>query len=290
LGDLLLPFLLFALIVIACGGTGLLFLHSHRRTQALRRVGTHGVHGDDVIDEGPRAVRSILPRYRWAALLAGVLIGALLLLQWAWPLWLALAFAFVLGAVAWIVEDYRASSREVRVEEQMADAVDLMVAALRSGMSLVDALTIAMEESRKPLRPALEEMVRRLRLGDSPDATFADFKMRVPVETAQLLAFTLTVHWRVGGGLARALATVSVSSRHRIEFSRRVQSQATEGRASLIGMLGITYLLTLLLWKAYPDRFEGFFTSEIGIGMTATVVILQGIGLVWMTAMTRIKP
>jgi Flp pilus assembly protein TadB len=90
--------------------------------------------------------------------------------------------------------------------------------------------------------------------------------------------------------MARALASVSQSARHRIEFFRRVRSQATEGRASLVGMLGITYLLTLLLWRAYPQRFEGFFEAEVGIALTTTVLILQGIGLVWTTLLTRINP
>jgi len=82
---------------------------------------------------------------------------------------------------------------------------------------------------------------------------------------------------------------VGQSTRHRIEFFRRVRSQATEGRASVIGMLIITYGLTMLMWKAYPERVEGFLTSEVGVGLTAAVVFLEGIGLVWMTALTRIR-
>ena len=118
--------------------------------------------------------------------------------------------------------DFLASRKELLVEEQCADSIDLVVSALRAGASLVDALRIASQECRKPLKPALEELVRRLELGDDPDAVFHDFSLRVPVETVSVLAFSMTVHWRVGGGLARALATVAQSARHRIEFTRRV--------------------------------------------------------------------
>jgi tight adherence protein B len=287
LGLVTLPvFGLIALAAMVLAGAGL--LHTRRRSVALRRLGEFGV-GVEPAEEEYTEVRSMLRRHRWIAVVVGGGITAMLLMMFVWPLWLAIGVGFVAGAVAFIVEDFAYTKKQLRMEEQIADGIDLMVSALRAGMSLVDAINIATEESRMPVRPALEEIVRRLRLGDNPDHVFHDFGVRVPLETSQVLAFSLTVHWRVGGSLAPALATVSQSARHRIEFSRRCRSQAMEGRASLIGMLGITYALTLLLWKAYPERFEAFFQSDIGIGLTALVLFLQGIGLVWTTLISRIK-
>lgn len=237
-----------------------------------------------------RSVRSILVRRRWIPFALAVLAAAVMNVAANMAFWLAIAFAFVFGAVAWIVEDFFAGRRELAVEEQVADAIDILVSALRAGTGLVDGLTIAAHEARKPMKRVLEEIVNRLRLGDDPEIVFRDFGRRVPLESTELLAFTLSVHWNVGGSLAPALATVGQGTRHRIEFSRRVRSQATEGRASVVGMLGITYMLALLMWKAYPDRFDAFFASSIGIGLTAAVVILEGVGLVWMSLLTRIRP
>lgn len=285
----MLPALLSVAAVALVAFVAVVMLGSQRRHQALIRLDESGVAAHRGDAGGDRVPSPILTRHRWLTILIGGAVGVAATLVLGWPLWLSIAVGFVVGAIAWIVEDFLAVKRELVVEEQTADAIDLMVSALRAGTSLVDAIRIAAQEARKPVRPAIEEVVQRLDLGDDPDAVFRDFALRVPVETARVLAFSLTVHWRVGGGMARALASVSQSSRHRIEFFRRVRSQATEGRASLIGMLGITYLLTLMLWRAYPARFEGFFASSIGIALTTTVLILQGIGLVWTTALTRIR-
>lgn len=283
----MLPFLL-SFLVVGLIFVGVYFIHAQRRNLARVRLADDTGSADRDEWEG-RAPGSILGRHRWVAVVIGLGVLLVLAIAIGFAFWLSFAIAFVVGSVAWIVEDFLASRKELRVEEQCADSIDLVVSALRAGASLVDALRIASQECRKPLKPALEELVRRLELGDDPDAVFHDFGLRVPVETASVLAFTMTVHWRVGGGLARALATVAQSARHRIEFTRRVKSQATEGRASLIGMMAITYLLTLILWRAYPDRFEGFFRSSIGIGLTTTVLLLQSIGLMWTTALTRMK-
>jgi tight adherence protein B len=285
----MMQFLVTAAGFAVMAGVVVALVGSHRRQRALGRMDEQGVldrrAGDDaVVSRGP-----ILRRHRWIAIAVGTAVSLAATLILFWPVWLSIAIGFVVSAVAWIVEDFIAGSKQLKVEEQVADAIDLAVSALKSGMSLVDGLRIASEEARKPLKPAIEEIVQRLDLGDDPDTVFHDFSLRVPVETAGVLAFTLTVHWRVGGGLARALASVSQGARHRIEFHRRVRSQATEGRASLIGMLGITYVLTLMLWRAYPDRFEGFFGSSVGVALTTTVLVLQGLGLVWTTALTRIK-
>jgi tight adherence protein B len=284
-----LPIVLSAVALALMAGVVLALVGSQRRHLALGRLDDSGV----AVREEPTGFRPkgpILVRHRWVAIGVGVLVALTAILFFFWPIWLSCAIGFVVGAIGWIVEDFISVSKELKVEEQAADAIDITVSALRSGTSLVDALRIAAEEARMPIRPAIDEIVQRLDLGDDPDTVFHDFSLRVPVETARVLAFSLTVHWRVGGGMARALASVSQSARHRIEFFRRVRSQATEGRASLVGMLGITYLLTLLLWRAYPQRFEGFFEAEVGIALTTTVLILQGIGLVWTTLLTRINP
>jgi Flp pilus assembly protein TadB len=271
-------------------GVGFAVRTARRRSTALRRLGDFADAPRWLQLAAGRSVSSIIVRHRWLSVAAGGGVYLALWLGFGWPLWLALAFGFVLGSIVWIAEDFQAGLRELTTEGQVADAIDLMVAGLRSGTSLVDAIGIAAQEARKPLRPALDEVVRRLQLGDSPEATFHDFSLRVPLETSQILSFSLTVHWRVGGSLAPALVTVAQGARQRIEFARRVRSQATEGRASLVGMLAITYVLTLLLWRAYPSRFEAFFASEIGVALTAVVVLMQGVGLVWMTVLTKIRP
>lgn len=272
------------LVALVAGGIAV--RNSHRHNLALRRV-EEGVGLDTA---GPlRDPRSILVRHRLVAILIGIVAGLVLYWVLGVPFWLSLAFSFVAGSVAWILEEFLFTRKSAKIEEQLADSIDLVVAALQAGTGLVDAIGVSAEEARHPLKPTLDEVMNRLRLGDNPDSVFRDFGRRVPLESAQLLAFTLAVHWSIGGSLAPALASVGQSTRHRIEFFRRVRSQATEGRVSVIFMLIITYALTILMWKAYPERVEGFLSSEIGIGATALVVFLEGIGLVWMTALTRIK-
>src|SRR5207302_1373997 len=112
-------------------------------------------------------------RRRWyLALLVPPVVAAAVLLGTELALPLALAFAAVAGLLTWQAEASRVQRRKLRIEAQLADAIDLMVGALRAGGSAPSALENAAVESRAPLRPQLEEVLGRIRYGDDPQAVF----------------------------------------------------------------------------------------------------------------------
>jgi Flp pilus assembly protein TadB len=200
----------------------------------------------------------------------------------------SLALGFVAGIVTRILFEIAAARRTLRLEEQLADAIDLIVSGLRAGVGMLDALETTTREARRPLKPVLEEIVSRLRLGDSPPAVFADMADRHPLESFRLFAFTLTVHWEVGGSLAPTLATVGRTVRDRIEVSRRVRTQSAEAQLSSIGILGIVYFLALLMYRSDPDHAAGFLATASGAATVAAVVALQGIGLFWLKRLSNL--
>ena len=111
----------------------------------------------------------------------------------------------------------------------------------------------------------------------------------LPVEGFRLFTFTLGAHWRGGGSLASTLSGVGRSIRDRVDVKRRIQSQAVETQASVVGILGVTYGLAYLMYSSYPDRFTTFSTSSIGSMFIVLSIVLQGVGLLWISRLTRIE-
>jgi Flp pilus assembly protein TadB len=109
----------------------------------------------------------------------------------------------------------------------------------------------------------------------------------VPLETFRLFATALSVHWDVGGSLATTLATIGRTIRDRIELSRRMRTQGIEAHLSVMLVLLLAYLLAYLMWQANPERFRAFVASDIGSDLTAIVILLQAVGLVWMARISR---
>jgi tight adherence protein B len=237
----------------------------------------------------PRFQRPFPPRY---PLLAPSLAAATVAVLWllvGLPSGIAFASGALVGVLAYLVEEYVAEGKAATIETQLAAAIDLLIGSLRAGASLLAAFESALEEAEAPLRPFLQEVAGRIRLGDDPQGAVNDLQVRVPLETFRLFATSLAINWEVGGSLATTLTTVGATVRDRIEMSRRVRAQGVEAHASVAVILVIAYVLGFLMWRTNPDRLEGFVRTAVGTTLVATAIFLQAAGLLWMSRLSRSK-
>ena len=231
--------------------------------------------------EGPGWVGWALPA---AAVVVALTVSAALGL----PIWITASIGLLVGAAVSVgVTSWRAS-RIAKLEAQLAEAIDLMVSTLRAGGGLMDAISAARREVRRPLQDLLLVLVERVRLGDSPRHVVEQLQESVPLESFRLFSFTLVAHWEGGGSLASTLSDVGRTIRDRVDVQRRVRSQAVETQASVIGVLVVTYGLALLMWNNYPERLDTFAGTELGGMAIATTILLQGTGLLWITQLTKV--
>jgi len=226
------------------------------------------------------------PKLPWivAACLA-VLIHFAIGLDWLY----CVALLSMFGLLGGLVDAMWQGRQESLIEQQLADAIDLLVGSLHAGASVPSALESAVRETQSPLRPQLEEMLGRLRLGDDPKHVFRALTVRVPLDNFRLFAACLAVHYEVGGSLAPTMATVGHTIRDRLEVGRRIQSMTSQSRVSTISILGATYFIALIMWRNDPARMIGFLTSPVGKTLVAGALALQAIGVVWAARLSRVK-
>lgn len=202
-----------------------------RRARATARL------EDDLYPAGEPADRDgveplHLQRRRWIALLLAVLAFAAA--RFAGLGWLiSFGVTVLVGALGIQLESFWFVRRQVRYETQLAEALDLMVGALRAGVGIVEALSAGAARVGRPLRPLLRDMVERLRVGDSPTDALTSLGRAVPLESYRLTGLTLAASWEGGGGYADALAGVGRTTRERLALRRRLNSQSLEARTSV---------------------------------------------------------
>lgn len=284
-----------AFIVLLIGGAGtMLYLHHRKKLTRIvvTRMTAAGHEGEEPEEEAEIEVYRgglALRRFIWIPWLLGVICGVVFYSVIGMNLLFSSLFALIIGVLGAQAESTINAKRQMKIEIQLADAIDIIVGALRSGVGLVDALGHALRETPKPLHGLIEEINGRLRLGDNPGEVFAELAYRVPLESFRLFSFTLAVHWEIGGSLAPTLATVGRTIRDRTALARRVRSESMQARASVIAILLITYVLGFIVWRTNPDRVESLLSTQIGQGMFAASVFLQLVGLVWMSKLSDIK-
>jgi len=236
-----------------------------------------------------RRERPFARRHRIVPWLAGATLAAMLAIVWSWPINICVGIGFVAALLLVQADAWFYEWRIGRIEAQLADVINVLVSSVQAGASLQNALEMASNETRPPLRKELEEMVARLRLGDAPADVFDLLRQRVPHETFRLFSTTLTVNWEVGGGLSETLAAVGQTIRDRMTIARQIRTLSTQGRITTVVVLGMTYFLGAMMWQSDPDRMAGFLSTSVGQWMVTIALVLQGVGVALVARISRPK-
>ncbi len=274
-------------VALGAGALAWILRIRHLRSVALQRLAEPWVRVEEL--EERELPAPALPRYYWAPPLTAVVISTSLWLFAGWHALLCVGIGLIVLVLGHLLEAHLAGGRALKIENQLADAIDMMVGALGAGAGTMDAIEASSRESPSPLDRELSDLVNRIRYGDPPRVVLDDLADRVPLETFRLFSFTLTVHDETGGSLTSTLSSVGRTIRDRIELRRRVRAQATEAQASVVGILLITYAIALITWRTNPERMEGFLSSRVGILLIAAAMALQAVGLLWMFRLSRIR-
>jgi Flp pilus assembly protein TadB len=272
--------------LVAAGWTAL-----RRRELAWQRF-SETDDAEPSVDSAGGAVigtRRLRRRWIWVPWVLGIAAAlfVLFVLQLSFPY--VLAVGLMIGLLAGQVEGFFAARHAAKLERQLADAVDIMIGAVGAGASVGAAIDAAITESRAPLRPYLEEVSGRIRLGDDATEVFRSLAERVPMETFLLFTSALGVHWEVGGKLTSTLTTVGRTIRDRIEVARRIRSNTAQSQFSTIAVIALTYFVAATVWRNDPERMVEFVRSTVGSWFVAGSMLLQSFGIVWMNWISKPK-
>ncbi len=178
--------------------------------------------------------------------------------------------------------------RQMTLLGQLPDAMQSLAALLRAGQSLGQALATLAETQPRPLRDEWQLLLRRLRLGESPDRLFEQLPLRIEAPESRLLATTVRVSLDLGGSLAEALENLSASTRRRIEMQERIRALTAQGRLQgvIVGLLPIFLLVVLTVMDR--DAMSLLWSRPAGYGALAVIVALEIGGFVLIRRIVRI--
>jgi len=277
--------------VIGLAGVALLRVASQReRTYERFAQATSDVDGLSSpiqLETSRRGVRRLSRNWIWVPWVIGVAVALTVWLFFGWPVQYVIAIGAVVSLLLSQVEGLLHTRHIAKLERQLADAIDIMVGAVSAGAAVGPAIDAATIETDRPLKPYLEEVSGRIRLGEEPVNVFRSLADRVPLETFLLFSSSLAVHYEVGGRLAPTLATVGRTIRDRIEITRRIESNIAQSQFSTFAILGLVYLIAVIVWRNGPEPMREFVTSTVGSWFVAGSIIMQAVGIAWMNLISK---
>lgn len=227
--------------------------------------------------------------YWLASAASGLVVAALaLFLHAKLPVALMLGFVFGLGVPIWIL-GFLAKRRAAKFGHAFADAVDIIVRGLRSGLPLHDCLKVIGKESPEPLSGEFRRLVEGLSVGVTLDQGLDRMHERMPTPELKFFAIVLAIQQKTGGNLGEALGNLSAVLRGRRLMREKIKALSSEAVASaaVIGCLppGVGALISVV----NPGYFNPMIHDPRGHLMLAVGAGIMAFGIFVMRKMINFK-
>ena len=179
-------------------------------------------------------------------------------------------------APRWYVS-MRQGARLKAFNNELGDALNLMVNGLRSGYSVLQAMEAVAREMPSPISVEFARVVQEVQLGISVEQALANMLRRINSDDLDLVVTAINVQREVGGNLAEILDVISFTIRERVRIKGEINTLTAQGRYSgyVISLLPIG--LTLILFCLNRSYISRLFTSTGTAGYCGWAMVVCGL-------------
>ncbi|MBU1385308.1 MAG: type II secretion system F family protein [Alphaproteobacteria bacterium] len=201
---------------------------------------------------------------------------------------LGAAVVFGLGLPRWVV-GFLGKSRRKKFSSHFADAVDVIVRGIKSGLPVHDCFKIIARESPAPLGGEFQTLVEGLGVGLTLQQALDKMYERMPTPELKFFAIVIGIQQKTGGNLAEALGNLSAVLRARKMMGEKIKALSSEATASA-GIIGaLPPAVMIMVSVTTPAYMAKLFTDPRGQFMLLVAVMMMALGVFVMKRMISFK-
>jgi tight adherence protein B len=191
------------------------------------------------------------------------------------------------GVYTWVHR--KAKQRMELLEEQLPDAIELMVRSLRVGHPFSTAIGIVAKEIPDPLGSEFGVISDEAAYGRDVTESLKAFAERMDSQDLRFLAVAVSIQQQSGGNLAEILDGLSKVIRARFKLFRRVKAITAEAKWSGMFLSAFPFAALLMIIVIKPDYYDGVRATSAFIPAALFVLVFLIINIIFMKIMTNIK-
>jgi tight adherence protein B len=191
------------------------------------------------------------------------------------------------GIFTWI--SMKAAKRMALLEEQLPDAIELMVRSLRVGHPFSSAIGIVATEVGDPLATEFGIIADEAAYGRDMGEALKEMAERLDMQDLRFLAVAVTIQQQSGGNLAEILAGLAKVIRARFRLFRRVKAITAEAKWSGKFLSGFPILALIGIQLIKPNYYDEAMEHPFFIPAVLVVGVFLVMNLIVMRALVNIK-
>lgn len=191
------------------------------------------------------------------------------------------------GVYTWV--NRKAKKRMALMEEQLPDAVELMVRSLRVGHPFSSALGIVSKEVPDPLGTEFGLIADEAAYGRDAAESLKAFAERMDSQDLRFLAVAVTIQQQSGGNLAEILDGLAKVIRARFKLFRRVKAITAEAKWSGMFLSAFPIGALVMIQVIQPDYYDAVKDTPEFIPAALAVGAFLVVNVIFMKMMVNIK-
>jgi tight adherence protein B len=204
------------------------------------------------------------------------------------PARILMAVAMGVGGIYFWVNS-KAKKRMALLEEQLPDAVELMVRSLRVGHPFSSAIGIVSKEVSDPLGTEFGLIADEAAYGRDVAESLKAFAERMDNQDLRFLAVAVTIQQQSGGNLAEILDGLAKVIRARFKLFRRVKAITAEAKWSGMFLSAFPIGALVMINLVQPNYFDDVKETAIFVPAALVVAVFLVINVIFMKMMVNIK-
>jgi tight adherence protein B len=194
----------------------------------------------------------------------------------------------VLGLPRWILGKL-VSRRQNKFLDEFANAIDIIVRGVKSGLPLNECLNIIAKESPDPVNGEFREVVEQSRVGVPLQECFERMMARVPLAEVRFFAIVIGIQQSAGGNLSEALGNLSSVLRDRKRLQSKVQALSAEAKASAAVLGSLPPMVMLMTYISTPGYIAILWQKQMGMFLLLFGAVWMFTGIMVMRKMINFK-
>jgi tight adherence protein B len=191
------------------------------------------------------------------------------------------------GVYVWV--NKKTKNRLDMLEEQLPDAVELMVRSLRVGHPFSSAIGIVAKEIPDPLGTEFGVISDEAAYGRDISESLKALAERMDMQDLRFLAVAVSIQQQSGGNLAEVLDGLAKVIRARFKLFRRVKAITAEAKWSGMFLSGFPIGAMVVIQVLKPDYYDGVKETAYFIPTALVVATFLIINVIYMKIMVNIK-
>ncbi len=179
--------------------------------------------------------------------------------------------------------------RQKKFTKHFADAMDIIVRGVRTGLPLGDCLKIIAHESPQPVSGEFLRVVEGEAVGVPLEVCLERMFERMPVPEVNFFATVLNIQRTTGGNLGESLANLSGVLRGRKLLREKIKALSAEAKMSAMIIGSLPIVVMVLISIISPDYMAELYTTPTGHRNLAIGAGMMVVGTLIMRKMINFK-